>query len=165
MQSANFKISTLLYCFNASDEVLLMKRNRPPNQGLWSPPGGKLHQHLGESPHQCAAREANEELGIKTVSSDFHLSGIVSEKGYEGENHWMMFLFEYTQKLLRVPLQHPEGNFEFFSQSQIEKLEIPTTDRTFIWPLFFEHRKGFFAADCTCQPNGSFDWHTLQSGR
>ena len=163
MHPRGFKISTLIYCFNASDQILLMNRNRPPNQGLWSPPGGKLHQDIGESPHACAAREAREELGIKAHSQDFRLSGIVSEKGYEGEHHWMMFLFEYTQKLHKLPTNHPEGNFEFFSPNQVDQLEIPKTDKTFIWPLFQKHRRGFFAVECNCQPDGSFTWQTLQS--
>jgi len=46
-----YKISTLLYGFNAADEVLLLERAQEPNRGLWSPPGGKLHTHTGESPH------------------------------------------------------------------------------------------------------------------
>ena len=99
--ASTFKISTLIYCFNASGEILLLQRNRPPNQGLWSPPGGKLDQKTGESPHTCAARETEEELGIKAIPSDFNLKGIVSETGHEGEHHWMMFLFEYRPQTFR----------------------------------------------------------------
>ncbi|MSR43575.1 MAG: NUDIX domain-containing protein, partial [Pedosphaera sp.] len=48
------QIATLLYCFNEAGEVLLLERTREPNRGFWSPPGGKLHTHEGESPYACA---------------------------------------------------------------------------------------------------------------
>lgn len=163
MQSEPLKISTLLYCFNASEEILLMQRNRSPNKGLWSPPGGKLHQGIGESPHACAAREAEEELGINAQSTDFSLKGIVSEKGYEGEHHWMMFLYEYRKRLCTQPPDHPEGQFRFFPMKDLDSLNIPRTDKTFIWPLYKKHRHGFFAVECTCRQDGSFTWKELES--
>ena len=60
-----YKISTLLYCFDADDRVLLMERTREPNRGRWSPCGGKLMTEIGESPYACAIREAEEEIGLK----------------------------------------------------------------------------------------------------
>ncbi len=163
MSPNSLQIATLLYCFNADGKVLLMQRKRQPNQGLWSPPGGKLNQKQGESPHACAAREAGEELGIAAKPEDFMLTGIVSEKAYEGEQHWMMFLFKYKGYLLNLPPAHEEGHFDFFSFSQIENLNIPDTDRNFIWPLFRKHSKGFFAVECDCQLGNDFNWKMLQS--
>lgn len=43
-------------------EVLLIRRGKPPNKGLWSFCGGSLE--LGETIVQCAAREAKEETGL-----------------------------------------------------------------------------------------------------
>ena len=51
-----YRISTLLYCFNRRDEVLLLERRKEPNRGLWSPCGGKLKTAIGESPYACACR-------------------------------------------------------------------------------------------------------------
>src|ERR1700751_5081618 len=82
-----YQIATLLYCFNEKDEVLLLERAQEPNLGLWSPCGGKLHQHDGESPYACACREASEELGLTISDVDLHLTGIVSEHGYQGQSH------------------------------------------------------------------------------
>ena len=59
-----YKIATLLYCFNRRDQALLLLRTQDPNRGLWSPCGGKLHVDDGESPHACACREAEEEIGL-----------------------------------------------------------------------------------------------------
>src|SRR4029077_12504780 len=142
-----YKVATLLYCFNERDEVLLMERAQEPNRGLWSPCGGKLRMEVGESPYACACREAGEELGLDLQQTDLHLTGLVSEHGYAGQAHWLMFLFEVKQQLKHCPPKHKEGTFCFFSRGAIESLHIPETDRDTIWPLFWKHRGGFFSVN------------------
>jgi len=155
-----YKISTLLYCFNERDEVLLMERVRPPNQGLWSPCGGKLDMETGESPYACACREAREEIGLKLQPSDLHLAGLVSEHGYEGQAHWLMFLFEVKPRLKSLPPAHPEGRFGFFSAPELEQIKLPQTDLEQIWPLFWKYRGGFFSAHCHCHSSKINTWST-----
>ena len=152
------RISTLLYCFNEADEVLLMRRRQEPNLGLWSPCGGKLNTAAGESPYACACREAREETGVEICHSDLHLTGIVSEQGYESQGHWLMFLFEVRRRLREVPLPHSEGTFAFFSAGALEGLDLPRTDRERIWPWFWQHRRGFFSAQCRCKPGSPDEW-------
>ena len=158
-----YKISTLLYCFNAQDQVLLMERAQEPNLGLWSPCGGKLNTEIGESPFTCACREAREELGLSISASDLHLAGIVSEHGYQGQSHWLMFLFEVRKKLKAAPPPHREGKFQLFSRDALETLELPQTDRERIWPWFWQHRGGFFAAHCHCHQDGRNEWTLEES--
>lgn len=160
-----YKISTLLYCFNQKDEVLLMERAQEPNLGLWSPCGGKLHTEEGESPYACACREAAEEIQFKISASDLHLNGIVSEHGYEGQSHWLMFLFELKPRLSSLPRPHREGRFEFVAREKLEKLKLPQTDRDRIWPWFWQYRGGFFAAHCQCDPNGVYAWTLEEAWR
>lgn len=157
------KISTLLYCFNACDEVLLMRRAQEPNLGLWSPPGGKLHAGQGESPHACACREAEEELGIRIAASEARLTGIIAETGYEENAHWLMFLFEVTTKLKALPPPHREGSFAFHTRAALADLPMPATDREMIWPLFWKHRGGFFAAHCATMRGEPNRWTVEQS--
>ena len=152
------KIATLLYCFNAQDEVLLMERAREPNLGLWSPPGGKLVSEFGESPYECACREAAEELALNITPGDLHLLGIISEKGDEGQAHWLMFLFEVRKRVLHVPTRHREGHFAFFNRDAIDQLKIPRTDREYIWPLVWKYRGGYFAAHCRSGLHGQDQW-------
>jgi 8-oxo-dGTP diphosphatase len=157
------KIATLLYCFNERDETLLMERAQEPNLGLWSPCGGKLHTETGESPHACACREAWEELGVRIAPAELHLTGLIAEHGYEGSGHWLMFLFEVKRKLTSLPPLHREGTFKFFPRGELASLKMPRTDREQIWPLFWRHRGGFFAANCHCHPDGRNEWTVEES--
>jgi 8-oxo-dGTP diphosphatase len=158
-----YKISTLLYCFNEKEQVLLMQRAQEPNLGLWSPCGGKLRTELGESPYACACREAREEIDLAIEPSDLRLTGLVSEHGYAGQAHWLMFLFEVRPKLRALPPPHREGKFGFFDPAELNNLPLPDTDKEQIWPLFWKHRGGFFAGHCRCHPDGRYDWTIEES--
>jgi len=158
-----YKISTLLYVFNEQDDILLLERTHEPNRGLWSPPGGKLHTHDGESPYACACREAFEEMGLRLIPADLHLAGLVSEYGYLGQAHWLMFLFEVKPRLAQAPPRHAEGRFEFFPRTALKTLPLPATDLEVIWPVFWRHRGGFFAAHWRNE-DGRFTW-TLEESR
>jgi 8-oxo-dGTP diphosphatase len=153
-----YKIATLLYCFDRADRVLLMERTRPPNQGLWSPCGGKLDRDQGESPYACACREAAEEIGLRITPADLHLFGIVSEAGYLGEAHWLMFLFEVKPRLQELPPPHAEGRFGFFTRAELAELKMPVTDVEQIWPLVWKYRNGFFAAHCRTVQGEANQW-------
>ena len=158
-----YHIATLLYCFNRRGEVLLLERAREPNRGLWSPCGGKLHTAAGESPYACACREAREEIGLDLTPADLHLAGLVSEHGYEGQAHWLMFLFEVKPRLDHLPPPGPEGRFAFFARAALADLPLPPTDREMIWPLFWRHRGGFFAAHCHVHADGRRKWRVEET--
>ena len=75
-------------------EVLLIQRNKPPSEGLWTLPGGRIEP--GETPEAAAEREVKEELGlyafalrpVRTLmlgkNRDFPLAVFATE-GFEGE--------------------------------------------------------------------------------
>ena len=118
---------------------------------------------IGESPYACAIREAEEEIGLKLGVEELHLLGIVSEAGYQGTAHWLMFLFEVKRKLLELPPAHAEGRFEFFARSELATLKMPETDLEQIWPLVWKHRNGFFAAHCRTSEGGANEWRLEES--
>jgi ADP-ribose pyrophosphatase YjhB (NUDIX family) len=47
------------------DDVLLIKRGKPPRAGAWSLPGGR--QKLGETVRECARRELVQETGVEAA--------------------------------------------------------------------------------------------------
>ncbi len=104
----------------------------------------------GESPFECARRETEEETGLPVVDEDLHLFGYVSEKNYEGERHWLMFLFHCRRRLDALPPPIDEGRFGFFTRDEIRALPIPETDERLVWSLFDHHAEGFagIRADC-----------------
>jgi 8-oxo-dGTP diphosphatase len=119
---------------------------------------------IGESPYACAIREAEEEIGLKLGVGELHLMGIVSEAGYQGTAHWLMFLFEVKRKLRELPPAHAEGRFQFFARNELATLKMPETDLEQIWPLVWKHRNGFFAAHCRTSEGGENEW-TLEESR
>lgn len=159
-----YKIAVLCYLYDDDGHVLLLHRRKNPNAGMYSPIGGKLDITAGESPHQCARREINEETGLTLPDDQVRLVGIVSERGYEGETHWLMFLFVVTRSIGRDELhwsEFDEGVLEWIPIDRVADMAIPLTDREVMWPLVQQHRGGgagtgggFFMAhiDCTSEP-------------
>lgn len=149
-----YKIAVLVFVENSRGQQLLLLRTKAPNRGSWSPLGGKLETGIGESPFECAAREAREEAGLDLEVSDLHLFAMIAERAYEGQSHWLLFLFRSRKVLDAVPPAIAEGRFDFFSRPAIDALSIPETDRTILWPLFDRHRDGFVALRANCDPAG-----------
>ena len=102
-----FKISVLVFMHDEAGRLLLIQRTKAPNIGCWSPIGGKLEMATGESPFECAVRETEEETGAKVTTNDLHLFGMISEKGYEGQSHWLMFLFDCRKNWTVPPSRRP----------------------------------------------------------
>ena len=146
-----YKIAVLVFLENAAGEHLLLHRAKHPNLGAWSPIGGKLETSSGESPFECAVRETGEETGFTIVTSDLHLFAVIAEKAYEGQAHWLMFLFRCKRPLPGLPPDISEGRFGFFARTAVDLLPLPETDRTALWPTYDRHRERFVAlrADCT----------------
>jgi ADP-ribose pyrophosphatase YjhB (NUDIX family) len=69
------------FVFDGQGRVLVIERAKPPGEGLWSVPGGRLEH--GETLAQAVAREVREETGlivevgalacvIERMGDDFH---------------------------------------------------------------------------------------------
>jgi 8-oxo-dGTP diphosphatase len=147
-----YKIAVLVFLENTAGEQLLMLRAKPPNLGVWSPIGGKLETAIGESPFECAVRETFEETGLVAGQEDFHLFAMIAEKAYEGQAHWLMFLFRCKRPIAALPPAISEGQFGFFSRTAIDALPIPETDRTALWPIYDKYRDRFVALKADCAP-------------
>lgn len=107
-RSAHWYLSATL-----TSGFLLIQRAKAPNKGCWSPIGGKLDMERGESPYECARRETLEEVGLCLTDNDLHCFGYISEKHYEDQCHWLMFLFHCRVQLDQLPAAIDEGKFAF----------------------------------------------------
>lgn len=148
-----YKIAVLVFIENREHEHLLLLRAKAPNLGSWSPIGGKLEILTGESPFECAVRETCEETSFKIAVSDLHLFAMIAEKAYEGQSHWLLFLFRCLRPIDSLPRAMEEGRFGFFNRSAIDALPIPETDRVALWPTFDRYRDRFVALRADCSPD------------
>lgn len=147
-----FKISVLVFLRDTRGRFLLIRRRKAPNLNCWSPIGGKLEMAQGESPFECATRETGEETGLAITAADLHLFGMISERGYEGTGHWLMFLFDCHKRMERLPEEIDEGHFGWFAREEIDGLALPPTDRTLVWPVYDKFRSSFIAYRAECDP-------------
>ena len=92
----------------------------------------------------------HEKRSIKLKFSDFKPFGYVSEKNYEGDSHWLMFLFDCLCPIHSKPEDFAEGCYEFFSRKEINKIKIPPSDSKLVWPFFDRRHEGFFGVNADC---------------
>ena len=158
VENLPYKVAVLCYLWDKQGRVLLLHRKKQPNIGMCSPIGGKLEISQGEGPHECAIREISEEAGITLASDDVRCMGVVSEKGYQGHVHWLIFLFETTRLIdpaLIPENEFDEGRLEWVALGEVEQQNIPWTDRHIMWPAVRKHKGGgFFMVhiDCSTTP-------------
>lgn len=148
-----YKVAVLVFLENVAGDHLLLLRAKPPNLGAWSPIGGKLEMSTGESPFECAVRETHEETGFKITTADLHLFAMIAEKAYEGQSHWLLFLFRCRRPIPGLPPDIKEGRFGFFPRTRIDALPLPETDRTALWPIYDRYRDRFVALRADCDPS------------
>ncbi len=133
-------LSTLVYCLE-NDRVLLMRRNKEPNLGLWVAPGGKVEG--GESPYDCAVRELQEETGLKALNLRFR--GLVTEVSPQPDWQWMLFLYVTTDFSGDLVGDQREGEFRWWSLKETESLSLPQSDQVF-FPKVIDFSQPFYQA-------------------
>ncbi|MDX2114913.1 MAG: NUDIX domain-containing protein [Planctomycetota bacterium] len=163
-----YKIAVLCELRDARGRLLLIRRTRDPNRGLYSPIGGKLDTGSGESPAMCARREIMEEASLDIPIERLRLGGIISEHGYMGQTNWLMFWYRVLGAVELEPHSIGEGDLEWHEPGALDGLPLPETDRRIIWPLVRGHdrsgdgSRGFFAVHIDCT-RGELSWTVEQS--
>jgi 8-oxo-dGTP diphosphatase len=84
-------------------QVLLIRRSNAHGEGTWSTPGG--HLEYGESPQQCAFREALEEVGVTIANPVFR--AITNDVFEEGHQHYLTVWLEGTYISGEPTIQSP----------------------------------------------------------
>lgn len=73
------------------EEILLVKRSRPPAKGLYALPGGRVR--FGEALQDAARREVLEETGLRVESLRFHRLVEIIGDGTDGIHHYVLAVF------------------------------------------------------------------------
>lgn len=106
---------TICFC-KAGERILMLHRNRPPNQGLWNGVGGKIQKN--ETVEESLRREVHEETGLDVHDAqDVHFAGVVSWTGARdpnNENRGMYaYIVEFPDLVLSGPRETDEGRLEW----------------------------------------------------
>jgi len=120
--------STLCY-IEKDDSYLMMHRVRKKNDlnhDKWIGIGG--HFEFGESPYDCAIREAYEETGVTLVNPRYRgIVTFVTDDTYTEQMH----LFTCTEYTGELSLNCDEGDLEWVKKSEIKNLPIWEGDKIF----------------------------------
>ncbi len=63
-----------------------------------------------------------------------------------------MFLFRCRRPITYLPPDIDEGRFGFHTREAIDRLPIPETDRTALWPIYDRYRDRFVSLKADCAP-------------
>jgi 8-oxo-dGTP diphosphatase len=136
------RIATVLVYVVKGREVLLMRRNKEPNLGLWVAPGGKIE--IDESPHDAARRELLEETGL--TACELVWRGLCTEVSPLPDWQWMLFVYvaRRFEGELRPDLR--EGSLAWVDlDTYLRDLPVPQADRIFA-PRILELGTEMYAA-------------------
>jgi len=122
--------------FNNDQQIVLVKRGKEPNKGLWAIPGGGVE--LGEPVRETAIREVREECNIEIELTD--LLGVVDLilKDNDGKIQYHYILIDYLAKYKGGELtpQSDVSEAAWFKQYQIEQLDIPEVTKKILEKAF-----------------------------
>ncbi len=134
-------------CFiRDSDRVLLLLRSKPPNQGLYNAPGGKIERD--EDPYDACLREVSEETGIRLPAA--RLRALLTVNTRTTGAQWVLFAFTAD---LPPGAPHPvaadEGELRWVRLDEIPSLPI-VSDIPLILPHLFGPAPGVLMGKIRC---------------
>ena len=116
------KKTAVICVLRHKQHFLLLKRNKQPNKGLFTPVGGKLEPF--ESPKQAVIREVWEETGISLLGARY--CGVLVENSPTDYN-WCSFVYLADIDKI-IPPFCPEGELEWVGYDALPDLPTPPTD-------------------------------------
>ncbi|MBN2324194.1 MAG: NUDIX hydrolase [Spirochaetes bacterium] len=106
------------------DEVLLVKRGRPPLEGAWSLPGGRCRED--EKLKAAAFREIKEECGIDIEVADLLKLFEYIERDVEGrvKYHYVVFDFKAYYKGGRLEHSSDASDARWIPIRELDRYEL-----------------------------------------
>ena len=148
----NSMLFTQVHCLR-DGRVLLMRRNKEPNLGLWVAPGGKLEKD--EAPFECAIRELREETGLQ--AHELILRGIVTCVAVQIEQPCMQFLFTVADFTGELAADEQEGSLTWWPTIDALRLPMPPANAIFL-PRVLDPNGDFYQAKHVYDA----DWRLIQ---
>ena len=118
---------------------LMLKRSHPPNQGLYTPVGGKIEN--GESPRAAAIREVQEEAGLQI--EDPLYCGLLVDSSPTDYN-WICFVYRASVDYFEPPSCN-EGMLSWIPVESLATLPTPVTD-PYLYPRVLSDQPFFLNA-------------------
>ena len=118
---------------------LMLKRNYPPNQGLYTPVGGKIED--GESPRAAAIREVKEEAGLEL--KNIRYCGLLVDSSPTDYN-WVCFVYRASVSNFAPPSCN-EGTLTWVPIESLATLPTPVTD-PYLYPYVLSSQTFFLNA-------------------
>lgn len=106
------------------DQVLLIKRGKPPRAGQWSLPGGA--QQLGETLAEAAEREVREETGIAIKLGEIIATLDLIDRDDEGRVRHHYTLVDFVAEARQTDLQAGDDALDarWFGRAEIDQLGL-----------------------------------------
>jgi 8-oxo-dGTP diphosphatase len=135
-----------LCCIRDGDAVLLLRRQKPPNQGLFNFPGGKIEPH--EEPYEACLREVREETGLRIHRAALRAILTVITRATRAQ--WMLFAFVADRPSGNAePIQTDEGELRWVSAAEIATLPV-VSDIPLILPHLLASKAGVLMGKIHC---------------
>lgn len=128
------------FILNDRNELLLQQRNKAPEKGYWSIPGGKVE--MFETFHQAVKREIKEEIGVEIEIID--LLGICDHIIRSEKSHWVSppFLCKITKGEPKIMEPTKHIDMKWFSLDNLPENITITTKYALECYKNYKNRKG-----------------------
>lgn len=141
------RVDVRTLCFvRDGDRILLQRRRRPPNEGLYNVPGGKVEHH--EDPYEACLREVREETGLSL--SHARLRAVLTVIARDTGTQWLLFTFVAERPAGDAgPVTDDEGDLRWVPIDEIAALPV-VSDIPLILPHLWSPERGVLMAKIDC---------------